>query len=484
MKFKKELAIVIFVLISAQMFPTDGISISIGGDAGGFDEVIQANINDQFHGSTILTADSLSDTITGSGSIKKRFFSNPSSIGSAEVGFDIKDAKSYSYDHYVDQDYSSVSDTLDVSNADKITAYASAYNSRGDSVSASTTVSGIRNGASLHGYSSSALVWQTPSNILTKATQKFESASGDIIQTNEWAKRAEGDAASSRSSVIKGSMEGYVGGAYADVNLDHYYDPEWFYESGQAYVSRSFNCPLAAKIETEEDARNAEGYKASSGIVVKSGSVDSYYGAAYSGLAQTYGEDRPSGKHAYATVYNDIFGLSGAKIQANEKATDTVGDMAISRTDIAKGSMDFYTGSADASLIKKEILSSPESRYASISHSIEGLTGIKAQIDEKAFDTKGIFTGTSMSLRQGSIRSYSGNAEASLVQWVDPLDNAFARSYAHEISGKELDLGALAINAEGIMMHNSTKLKNPASIIFENRAEVYLGIPSIHQGQI
>jgi hypothetical protein len=484
MKFEKELAIAIFVLISAQMLPADGISISVGGDAGGFNEDIQANINDRFDGSTILTADSLSDTIAGSGSIKKRFFSNPSSIGSAEVGFDIKNAKSYSYDHYVDPDYSSVSDTLDVSNADKITAYASAYNSRGDRISASTTVSGTRNGASLHGYSGSAIVWQTPSNILAKATQEFESASGDIIQTNEWAKRAEGDAASSGLSVVKGSLEGYVGGAYTAVDLEHYYDPEWFYESGQAYASRSFNCPSAAKIQTEENARNAEGYKASSGIEVKSGSMDSYYGAAYSGLAQTYGEDLPSGKHAYATVYNDIFGLSGAKIQAYEKATDIVGDMAISRTDIAKGFMEFYSGSADASLIKKEILLSPESRYASVSHSIERLTGIKAQIDEKAFDTKGIFTGTSTSLGQGSIGSYSGNAEASLVQWDDPMDNAFARSYAHEISGKRLDLGAVAINAEGIMKHNSTKLKNPASINFENRAEVNLGIPSIYQGQI
>ena len=119
MKFKKELAIAVFILISAQVFPTYGISISVRGDAGGFDEVIQANVDDQFKGSTILTADSLSDTIAGSGSIKKRFLSNPSSIGSAEVGFDIKNAKSYSYDHYVDPDYFAVGDNLDVSNADK-----------------------------------------------------------------------------------------------------------------------------------------------------------------------------------------------------------------------------------------------------------------------------------------------------------------------------------------------------------------------------
>ena len=246
MKFKKELAIAIFVLISAQMFPTDGISISVGGDAGGFNEDIQANINDQFHGSTILTADSLSDTIAGSGSIKKRFFSNPSSIGSAEVGFDIKNAKSYSYDHYVDPDYPAVSDNLDVSNADKITAYASAYNSRGDSVSASTTVSGTRNGASLHGYSSSANVWQDLNVLakLAKVTQGFESASGDIIQTNEWAKDAEGDAASSRLSVIKGSVEGYDGGAYAAMDLHHDYDPEIFYESDQAFVTHIFKYPL------------------------------------------------------------------------------------------------------------------------------------------------------------------------------------------------------------------------------------------------
>lgn len=485
MKFKKELAIAVFVLISAQTFPTYGISISVSGNAGGFDEVIQANVNDQFKGSTILTADSLSDTITGSGSIKKRFFSNPSSIGSAEVGFDIKNAKSYSYDHYVDPDYIAVGDNLDVSNADKITAYASAHNSRGDSVSANTTVSGTRNGASLHGYSGTAVVWQDLNVLakLAKATQEFESASGDIIQINEWAKDAEGDAASSRLSVIKGSVEGYVGHAYASMDLYHNYDPEFFYEFDQAFVTHSFNIPFAAKIQTEENARNAEGYTAGSGIAVNSGSVDSYYGVTFSGLNQACEGNGSYGKRSYANAYNEIFGLSGARIQANEKATDIMGYVASSQTDIAKGSMVSYRGSADASLIEKYYLS-PEFRYASISHSIDGLTGIEAQIDERAFDTKGIFTSTSTSLRQGSIGSYSGNATAGLNQWVDPRNSAFARSYSYEISGKRLDLGALAINAEGIMKHNSTKLKKPSNINYENHAEVNFGIPSVYQGQM
>jgi hypothetical protein len=614
MKLKKEISIAVFILIFAQMFPTYGISISVSGNAGGFSEVIQANVDDQFTGSTILTSDSLSDTTAGSGSIKKHFFSNPSSIGSAEVGFDIKNAKSYSYDHYADPDYFAVGDNLDVSNADKITAYASAHNSRGDSVSASTTVSGTRNGASLHGYSSSAIVWQTSSNIHAKAKQGFESASGDVIQTNEWAKDAEGDAASSRLSVIKGSLDRYGGDAYAAMDLYHDYDPEFFYESDQAFVTNTFSIPFAAKIQSEENARNAKGYTAGSGITVNSGSVDLYYGATLSGSPQVYGgngpygehsyanayneiyglsgekiqanekttdimgytassqtditkgsmdsyrgnadasflkkgyplspESRyastshridnltgikaqiderafdtkgiftstsislrqgsimrysgnatanfdlvypssgPSGKHSYATAYNEIYGLSGAKIQANEKATNIMGYVAISQTDIAKGSMDSYRGSADASLLRKGNLLNPVSGYASISHSIDGLTGTNAQIDELAFGTRGIFTGTRTSLRQGSIGRYSGNATASLDKWVDPLDRAFAQSYSQEISGKELNLRALAINAEGIIKHNSTKLKMPANINYENRAEVNFGIPSVNQSQM
>lgn len=616
MKFKKELAIAIFALISAQMFPTDGISISVGGDAGGFNEDIQANVNDQFHGSTILTADSLSDTIAGSGSIKKRFFSNPSSIGSAEVGFDIKNAKSYSYDYYVDPDYPAVSDNLDVSNADKITAYASAHSSRGNSASASTTVTGTRNGASLHGYSSSANVWQDL-NVpvkLTKVSQRFESASGDVIQTNEWAKDAKGDAASSRLSVIKGSVEGYDGGAFAALELNHNYDTGIFYELNQALVTHIFNIPFAAKIQTEENARNAEGYTAGSGIAVNSGSVDSYYGVTLSGLNQAcegndssgkrsyananneiyglsgakiqayekatdimgytassytditkgamdsyrgsadasfikkdhplspesryasashnidnltgikaqidekafetkeiftstsmsirqgsigrysgnatisldkaYGVNGPSGKHPYATANNEIYGLSGAKIQANEKATNMMGYVASSYTDVTRGAMDSYRGSADARFLKKGNLSNPVSGYASISHSIDGLTGTNIQIDERAFEIKGIFTGTSTSLKQGSIGRYSGNATVSLDKWVDPLDSAFARSYSQEISGKELDLRALAINAEGIMKHNSTKLKKPANVNYYNRAEINFGIPSVNQSQM
>ena len=224
-------------------------------------------------------------------------------------------------------------------------------------------------------------------------------------------------------------MEGYVGHTYAALDLYHDYGTEW-YESDQAFVTHSFNIPFAAKIQTEENARNAEGYTASSGIAVNSGSVDSYYGVAFSGLTQACEGNGSSGKHSYANSYNEIYGLSGVKIQANEKATDIMGYVASSQTDIAKGSMDSYRGSADASFIRKFYMS-PESRCASISHSIDGLTGIKAQIDERAFDSKGIFTSTSTSLRQGSIGSYSGNATASLDQWVDPRNSAFSQSYSH-----------------------------------------------------
>jgi hypothetical protein len=65
MKSKNELIIAVLISILASMSPTNGISISVSGDAGGFEEDIQANVNDQFKESTILSADSLSNTLDG-----------------------------------------------------------------------------------------------------------------------------------------------------------------------------------------------------------------------------------------------------------------------------------------------------------------------------------------------------------------------------------------------------------------------------------
>ena len=145
------------------------ITISVGGDAGGFTENINAGDKDAVYGSTVIAANSLSHSIKGSGNLKESHWVSNSAGASAGVGVEIRKAESYKYgytltpgigSHWLASRYPSVSasETLDVINANYINAYASSSNAKGESAGVSTVLVDPGRKASLKGYSNTASV--------------------------------------------------------------------------------------------------------------------------------------------------------------------------------------------------------------------------------------------------------------------------------------------------------------------------------------
>src|SRR5512141_1371041 len=129
-----------------------GITISVGSNAGGFTEDINAGDKDAVYSSIMIAANSLSHSIKGSGNLKESHRVSNTAGANAEVGVDIRRAEwySYSYDLWPGQGsswpastFSQVvaSEQLDVSNAKYIEAYANALNSKGYSAGLSIVVS-------------------------------------------------------------------------------------------------------------------------------------------------------------------------------------------------------------------------------------------------------------------------------------------------------------------------------------------------------
>ncbi len=144
------------------------ISISVGSNAGGFTENINAGDKDAVYGSTVIAANSLSHSIEGSGSLKESHSVSNTAGANAEVGVNIRQAEwySYSYDLWPGQGSSwpaskfaqvAASEQLDVLNAKYIQAYANARNSKGYTAGVSTVVSDPGNEASLTGYRNLAM---------------------------------------------------------------------------------------------------------------------------------------------------------------------------------------------------------------------------------------------------------------------------------------------------------------------------------------
>ena len=76
-----------------------GISISVGSDAGGFTENINAGDKDAVYSSTVIAANSLSHSIKGSGSLKESHSVSNTAGANAGVGVDIRQAEWYSYSY-------------------------------------------------------------------------------------------------------------------------------------------------------------------------------------------------------------------------------------------------------------------------------------------------------------------------------------------------------------------------------------------------
>jgi hypothetical protein len=169
-----------------------GITISVGSDAGGFTENINAGDKDGVYSSTVLAANSLSHSIEGSGSLKESHWVSNSAGASAGVGVDIRKAESYKYgysltpgsgSHWPASRYPAVSasETLDVANANYINAYANSFNAKGEYAGVSTILVDPGNKASLEGYSNSA--GATPEKVAANQNAVSASAPNGFIQT-------------------------------------------------------------------------------------------------------------------------------------------------------------------------------------------------------------------------------------------------------------------------------------------------------------
>ncbi len=184
MNFDKTLIGAFLLVIFALASSACGISISVSNNAGGFTENINAGDGDSVFGSAVIGSDSLSNSIRGSGNLKVSHWVSNTAGTTAGTGADIRKAESYTYDYYLTPGSGffwpasrhpvvSASETLDVTNAYYINAYASSFNAQGDAVGVSTILLDPERKASLTGYSNKAIA----SAKLAGAFQNAKSAS-------------------------------------------------------------------------------------------------------------------------------------------------------------------------------------------------------------------------------------------------------------------------------------------------------------------
>jgi hypothetical protein len=153
------------------------INVFTGDTSGssGYTESLGAKINDQIHESTTLTGSSLSQSFKSNGDKTETFSVTNSAGDHAEVGFDIKNSKSYSGSYTLSPEtasYALATEKLDVNTADSIHAFANA-NSR-DGYTAGSGVDVTK--GSLIRYTNSA--YATLGEATTK--QSWSVAYGDV----------------------------------------------------------------------------------------------------------------------------------------------------------------------------------------------------------------------------------------------------------------------------------------------------------------
>ncbi len=183
MKYRRNAAILAVVLALIFLPVVDCIGFSAGNDHMSFGQSIDAGKGDTVSGSTTISQDALSTSLSASAkrptlNLKDSHKVSNSAGSTAEVSVNIKKAKSYkyTYDLQPGDDVVQASETLDVNSALSCSVYAKAVNAAGYDVKASTT---IANG-DLLGYHNMA---QASSNIVG-AFQKFDKASATAIQCN------------------------------------------------------------------------------------------------------------------------------------------------------------------------------------------------------------------------------------------------------------------------------------------------------------
>ena len=213
-----------------------GITISVGSNAGGFTENINAGDKDAVYSSTVIAANSLSHSIKGSGNLLESHSVSNTAGANAEVGVDIRRAEwySYSYDLWPGQGSSwsaskfaqvAASEQLDVFNAKYIQAYANAFNAKGYSAGVSTVVSDPGKEASLTGYRNLAMASKNEAFASQTAESAFSlegffqaDSGADFTQLKSKPLQFREDTADASLRVDRGSVEGYSDLASASAN--------------------------------------------------------------------------------------------------------------------------------------------------------------------------------------------------------------------------------------------------------------------------
>jgi hypothetical protein len=227
MRIDRKLVGALLIGILVLSSSAHSITISVGSNAGGLTENINAGDKDAVYSSTVIAASSLSHSIEGSGSLKDSHSVSNTAGANAGVGVDICQAEwySYSYDLWPGQVSSwpaskfaqvAASEQLDVLNAKYIQAYANAHNSKGYTAGVSTVVSDPGNEASLTGYRNLAMASKNEAFASQTAKRAFSldgfvqtDSGADFTQLKSKPLQFREDTADASIRVDSGSVEGY-----------------------------------------------------------------------------------------------------------------------------------------------------------------------------------------------------------------------------------------------------------------------------------
>lgn len=187
MEINKNTAVYFLTAIALLLPVASCVEFSVTTDAGYFTENLGAGIDDALYGSTTITREALDNAAWGvSGPVDSKSSSRKSLSlkevhgvsnqggAHAEVGVDIRKARSYKYAYQLSpgDEIVQAAEALDVTNADYINAYAKAYNAKGHDVSVNTQVLF----GNLLGYQNLAIA----SNDAVGALEMFDTATGVI----------------------------------------------------------------------------------------------------------------------------------------------------------------------------------------------------------------------------------------------------------------------------------------------------------------
>lgn len=447
MTTKLKVTSVMLVAAFILMGTAAGISISVSSDTDGFSQEISADKNEALSGRTVLSQDALSNEVT-------------MSRGS------LKDR------HWIASDSGDRAEVgVDIKNANWI-HYSYLLDKGSDYASAQEAIDTI-NAKSIKAYAR--------------------------------AKSSRGDEAESRVTISDrnrgASLLGYSNYAYAG--------------SGgsitAAVAGQSFDNAAGDHITIDELSRHPDGDMAFAGMSVADGRIDSYYGAASSGIGEEgydydYGDERGNWSRRWDTAAVDHYGnLSGRSIDVTEVAARPDGEMARARTGILSGQLVGYGGNASVGNEQKK-----ESRIRDgaefqgeqwldttrVSHGALDLEGKNVLFEEAVRQRDGdvAITGFRASGVPGvedKSLPYFGGAEAAIwnasssdgYRSCDGSSNLAVAYHFGDIAGKRIDLYEWSGKTGGVQAETRTRIVDGYAW-FNSSAGTDLGCSICHDPEV